>query len=371
MRRPVAALTFGRWLSNTALRFPLSYLPAIARGVGISLGAAGVILSLQLLIGIPASWLGGRSDRLGYRNTMLAGLSAVAAGCAVAALGGAWWFAAGFVLIGIGKPLYDLAMISWIGAVVPYDRRGRVMGFTEFAWALSLLVGTPVLGLVIDAWSWREAFVVTAVALLFAVAVVRLAVPRAERVVASGPSLGPLPATVRPALVALGLVSFGHQVVMVAHGIWLEEKLGLSLEGVGGAVLVLGVGELVGTAIVTAGADRFGKRRSSVAGFVVLAPLLVVLPLTGSNTVAGLGVLAVAIVAFEIGFIALMVLITELAPDRRAVVVGWAGVTITSSRAVASLAGTTLWAVGGITAVALCAALPIAAGAAGLAGSES
>ncbi len=355
--RPVAALAFGRWVTNVALRFPLSYLPAIARGAGLSLGAAGMVLSIQLLAGIPASWLGGRSDRLGYRNTMVAGLTIVAGGAAVVALGGAWWFGIGFALIGFGKPLYDLAMISWIGAVVPFERRGRVIGATEFAWALSLLVGTPVIGLVIDAWSWREAFVVTAVAALVAVVVVRVAVPRAERVSAPSADLGPLPSTVLPAMVVLGLASGSHQLVMVAHGIWMEEQLGLSVEGVGVAVVVLGLGELLGTAAVTAWADRLGSRRTALIGLIALAPLFAALPLAGEDRVIGLGLLTAGVVAFEIGFIALMVMITELSVERRAEVVGWAGITLTAGRAVTSVGATTLWAAGGIAAISVAASV--------------
>ncbi len=158
-------------------------------------------------------------------------------------------------------------------------------------------------------------------------------------------------------MVVLGLASGSHQLVMVAHGIWMEEQLGLSVEGVGVAVVVLGLGELLGTAAVTAWADRLGSRRTALIGLIALAPLFAALPLAGEDRVIGLGLLTAGVVAFEIGFIALMVMITELSVERRAEVVGWAGITLTAGRAVTSVGATTLWAAGGIAAISVAASV--------------
>src|SRR5690606_33079768 len=56
------------------------------------------------------------------------------------------------------KIFYDVALGRWLADHVPYARRGRVIGFVEMSWALGLLVGVSVMGL-LTAWlDWRWAY---------------------------------------------------------------------------------------------------------------------------------------------------------------------------------------------------------------------
>ena len=50
-------------------------------------------------------------------------------------------------------------MLAYLGDVVPYARRGRVMALLAMMWPASWFIGVPIAGFLIDAVSWRAPFV--------------------------------------------------------------------------------------------------------------------------------------------------------------------------------------------------------------------
>ncbi len=110
---------------------------------------------LVLAAVIIGMFFGPVADLLGYRLMMLAGLGMLATGM----------FAGGFLpfygvilvsffLAGLGKSVFDPAIQAYVSERVPYNRRGLAIGFLEFSWAGSTLVGIPLLGLLIDRLGW-------------------------------------------------------------------------------------------------------------------------------------------------------------------------------------------------------------------------
>ena len=60
---------------------------------------------------------------------MVGGLVGIAAGAAIAGLSpGVVLFAAGLLVLGVTKVVFDVGLISWTADHVPYERRGRVTG---------------------------------------------------------------------------------------------------------------------------------------------------------------------------------------------------------------------------------------------------
>jgi len=49
--------------------------------------------------------------------------------------------------------MFDPALQAFIGKQIPYERRGKVIGIVEISWAGSSLVGIPLIGLLIGAFS--------------------------------------------------------------------------------------------------------------------------------------------------------------------------------------------------------------------------
>lgn len=361
VRRGLPVLVGGRFAGNVGIRFAYPFLPAIARGLGISADTAGLALTIRELSGLAAPAAGRAIDRGRRRAGLLVGLVGCAAGLALAgAASGFFWFTVAVTGFGTAKMAYDTAMSTWIGDHVPWDRRGQVVGLGEVSWAASLLVAVPLLGLAIDAWGWRSAFFVVAGAnLLAAVAVPATIAPDPPAGTVASNRLRLLPGALG-LYATMGLLSFGIQLVVVSYGFWLEDDFGWSIPTIGIASILLGVGELCGTGTMILLADRLGKRRTLLIGTAALVPPLALLGTAGSSGLVGIALLAVAVTAFELAFVSGLPLITELDPDARGAGVGMALALVTVARAVGTIGGTTLYVRTGMGWTGLTAAVTIA-----------
>ena len=165
MRRlagPLGFLADTRLVLNTGYRLVYPFLPAISRGLGISLDRAGVLVSARNLGGAatPAIVVAGRRST---RTLIALALSLFALGAAITSVAGAFWGAfAGFVLMGIGKPAFDVGAMTYLADRTPYQRRARVMSVLELTWAGGLLLGAPAAGWLIDRHGWQTPFWVIA-----------------------------------------------------------------------------------------------------------------------------------------------------------------------------------------------------------------
>ena len=148
-----------RLFLNTAIRFGYPFAPALGRGLGIPLTSVTSILAAQQVTGLFGLVSGPLSDRVGRRRMMLAGSAMLAGGMLVGGAVGVYWgVLLALFLAGLGKICFDPAVQSYIGEWVPYEKRGRAVGLSEFAWAGSLLVGVPLVGLLISQVGWRAPF---------------------------------------------------------------------------------------------------------------------------------------------------------------------------------------------------------------------
>jgi predicted MFS family arabinose efflux permease len=113
-------------------------------------------------------------------------------------------------------------------------------------------------------------------------------------------------------------ISAANQLINVVFGTWIEESFGVQLAALAVAAAVIGLSELGGEGIVTAFADRFGKRRLVLLGIGgnILACLL--LPLTGFDLNVALIGLFFFYLTFELSLVATIPLATELSPQSRA-----------------------------------------------------
>jgi len=342
-RPALRTLYLGRFLGNWSLRFTYSFLPAIARGVGIPLETAGLVAGARELTGVTGPLLAHLIDRTQRRTAFAVSLVGLALGSVVAVIGGLTGFALGMIAAGVAKVAYDVASGAWIGDHVPFARRGRVTGLFETSWAAAFLIGVPLTAVLIDAFGWRSPFVLVAAAAAF----VALLVPG---VFAPEPPPTPPPASrhhLRPAAVAfysmLFLLSLGPQLAFASYGAWFEDELGLGLEAIGLATIPLGLAELAastGSAVLT---DRLGKRRSVLVGLAFLVPSLAALGITEASTAAAVAVLALAFLGFEFALVSALPLASELDPDARTRTVGTSYAAMTAARAIGAACGVALY----------------------------
>lgn len=357
-RPPIAAaltsLSVVRLLLNSTERFVYPFLPTIARGLGIDLEQAGLLLSARAVGGLTAPATVGTAGRgRRHRRLVVAALGLFVAGALLVVLPGRFAVAViGFAVLGAARPAYDAAAQAYLAERTPYHRRGRVLAVLELTYAGGLLVGAPVAGFLISRGDWRTPFVAASAAGVLAVVGL---VPLLE---ATGPDEGHGAERLRidrdswALLVTLSLLAAGVELTLVVMGAWFEIDFGLTLLALGGAAMVLGLGELVGELVPLAVSDRLGKRRTVAVGLAVSALGFAGLPVT-STLAFGLAALTVALLGFEIAIVAAIPIVSEAQPQARSRFLALGGVAMFGGRAVAAAAGPPLFARAGIAGNAL------------------
>ena len=356
VRRALVAVVVARIGLNGGIRVVFPFLPEIARGLDTSLAVLGVLVALRSLVGLTAPLAAALAERTGRRAVMLGGLVATAVGSALIGAAPVLAVAAvGFVMVGLGKPLFDVPMQGWFGARVPYARRGRVLGTTELTWAGGLLATVPLAGWLIPRTSWRVQFVIVVALVVVGILAVRLLMDDdrpTHRVVA--------PLTLDRARAAMlgvvGLFSFAAEALFVVYGAWLEEALGLDVTAIGLFTLLVVAAELTGEGAVTGLGDRVGLHRAVRWALTTSAVAYLALTLVGSSLALAVVVVVVWFVGFEVSIVASVPLVSELGGTGRDRMLGWMVAVIAIGRASGALLAPTLFARAGITAPALVAA---------------
>lgn len=334
MRRSLLIIIFARTTLNMAFRVVYPFLPAIARGLGISLAGAGQLVALRGIAGLIAPVTGPLANRYGRRRVMETGLLAFAAGSLVLAMANQLWLAVlSFTLVGISKSLYDPAMQAYLGDRIPYEERGRAMGLTELAWSTSWLLGVPASGLLMERLGWRAPWLVLTLLGIAGWLLTTRELPPARA--ATGAAAAGLRATraagtvrrwgrlltrrnVASAMIVGIAVMTANDTVLIVYGAFLESEFGLSLAALGLASIVVGIAEAVAEFGSAGLVDRVGKRRSVAAGLVLLGLSYLLLPRLTGSLVSTLGGVMLMIVSFEFALVSFLPLVSELVPEQRA-----------------------------------------------------
>jgi len=361
----VAALC--RLILNTSRRFVYPFAPALSRGLGVPLTAITSLIALNWATGIMAVFIGPLTDRLGYRLMMIAGMVLLAGGLLVS--GFVPLYAVVLValfLAALGKAVFDPAVQAYISEQVPYRRRGLAIGFLEYSWAGSALLGIPALALVIDKFGWRSPFFLMGVLALLGIAALVVLIPRSNKTHAGQDPDFSLKAawkgvmqekTARGALVFVFLVSAANDNLFVVYGAWLEKSFGLSIVALGLGTGAIGLAELLGETVTATLADRIGLKRSVVTGLTSCIIFYVMLPFIGQTISMAFVNIFLIFAAFEFMIVTSVSMATELVPEARATMMatylGAAGL----GRVVGALIGGPVWLMGGITATGVVSAI--------------
>lgn len=346
-------LFVARLLGTVSLRFAYPFLPTIADGLGTDLATIGVGVAAGEAAGLLAPLIGRRLDRIGRRRGMTDGLVVSAAGCVgVAAAPHVVVFGVALFFVAVGRYLFDVSFGAWIGDEVPFARRGRAIGLGELTWSGAFLVGVPAAGLLASVTSWRVPYLLSAGILLLSIPVVRATL---DRKVAGAKKTKPTAGHARPTWLhgAVFALSLGAALFFVTEGAFFETDLGMSDRTISAVVVLLGVGEVIGSLLSAFLADRVGKRVAVMAGIVVLVPGAVGFALAGSLDLAGVTAALAVGLGFELAFVSALPLVVEVDESHRAGAMGLAVAGLTGARTLAAVVGTRLFVEQGIDAVVL------------------
>ena len=227
-------------------------------------------------------------------------------------------FGAGLFVLAITKIVFDVGLGSWIADHVPYERRGRVVGVTETAWALGLLIGVSLMGLITAATSWRWGYAAAAVAVVVMAGVLAVRIDSGARdsaapaaVVDPSARLG-LPGWL--AVLGMFCLMSATQALFVTFGPWLEDEFDVRTVGLAAVTFGLGALELAASTTSAARTDRWGKELSVVGGAAVMVPAALALAALDSHLAIGLLLLGLFIAAFEFAIVSCIPIGGDLIP---------------------------------------------------------
>jgi len=318
-RRHVTTLTIARLTSNACFRYAPPFLASISDDFQISLSRLGLALMItEIVMGI-SPILGRFVDRMHRRTAMAGGLLAISGAATIAAASpSVWIFVLGMLLIAVAKFIFDIGLASWVNDHVEYEKRGRVIGFTETSWALGLLIGVTAMGLVASATSWRWGYAVGAisVAVMAFVVMTRLDghdVAGSQR--SKDTTKYPMPRHGYWIFAAMFFLMAASQTLFVTFGSWLEDEFGFTEAGISAVVFGLGAFELLASVTSARRTDTWGKERSTIFGALLILPAGLLLTVGHNNAIIGLILLGIYLLGFEFSIVSMLPLSANLIPS--------------------------------------------------------
>lgn len=314
-------------------------LPQFAESFGLGVTAATIVVSSFAFFRLVSAPAGGRLvNRLGERPVYVTGLLIVAASTFAVALAQTYWQLLLFrALGGLGSTMFTVSAMALIIRLAPPSARARAAGRYATAFLLGNIFG-PVVGGLMAGWGMRVPFLVYAVALVIAAAVVYFRLGRNERLLAAeakaaeeraaedgdpepdpangtaaGESPEPAPdepdrstmrfreawqdSAYRAALVSVlahGWTSMGIRVAI--YPLFALHVLGAGAGVSGLALTVFALGNTVAVAAVGRWADRLGRRPFILTGLLIMGVSTIALGFSGSvavffvlSAIAGIG----------------------------------------------------------------------------------
>lgn len=363
----IIAITLFRILLNTARRFVYPFAPALSRGLDVPLAAITSIIAVAQFSSLVGVFSGLLADRFGYRRVMRGGLALLALGMLICGLAPTYWpVFLGLVVACLGKVVFDPAVQAFVGSKVPFERRARIIGIIEMAWAGSTLLGIPALAVIIDRFGLQNSFLVMALlggcswlAIGFFIPPDQIDVHGAAR---RRPMLSVLWQLFRRRQAA-GLLLFGFFVsvandsLFVVYGAWFEQAFAVSIVTLGFSAVAIGCAELLGESMTALFADRIGLKRALVIGLLLTSGAYLFLPFLGLTLPLAMAGMFLLFFCFEFTIVSSFSLGTELVPDARATMMSGFYAMAGVGRMIGVLLGGALWSLGGISLVCSSAAV--------------
>ena len=276
---PLLALAIGAFGIGVTEFAPMGMLPDIAGDLGVSIPAAGLLVSayaMGVLIGAPLMTLTtGRIDR---RTLLIALMGIFTLGNALSALADGYWMlmAARVVTSFNHGAFFGVGSVVAAG-LVPSDRRAGAVAAMFTGLTVATIGGVPLATWVSQAIGWRTAFAGIAGVGAVAMLSLRLALPalpsaeggdmRAElRVLRRGPVLAALALTVVGASAMFTVFTY---IVPI-----LREETRASTGFVTAMLVLYGIGLTIGNTLGGRLADR-SIERTLIGSFAVLVTVLV------------------------------------------------------------------------------------------------
>jgi predicted MFS family arabinose efflux permease len=329
-----------RLVRDTSIRMLFPFLPQYARGLGITLTAAGFLLMTRTLLGVLTPLFGNRADRTGNRPMLMAGFALLGLGMLIFSFSrGLASALIAMVLLGIADAMLLPILQAYVSEQTPPQQRGRSLATVEYSWAISGIIMLPVVGWMITESSWQAPFRLLGVASFIAVAILWFFLPpdirrRDVKPVSLGEKMKIIIAdrSALGSILTFAIMFIALEAFFISWGAHLERNFGLSPSEIGRVAIAFGVAELVGSVTASVIIDKVGKRRSVIAGLILSAGSLALLPWLDQSLLTLVIGLSLASVAFEFTIVSNIPLMSEQRPGSRATVLAMGALAATFTR---------------------------------------
>jgi len=339
--------TFTRTVANTSYRMVYPFLSTFQDGLGLSLGAVSLLLTLRSLMGLISPLIAPLADWRGRKLSMLLGIGVFTGGALLVTLfPGVITFFISVLLMSLAYLVFLPAMQAYIGDRVPYVSRGRAMGLTELSWSFAFILGIPLVGWLLGRFGlWKAPFPLFILlgVLTFALMAIFVPADRASHAHNTAALNGGVLRQVfsTPAVpIGLGMgmaMTAANETVNLVFGLWLENSFGLKLVALGAAAAVLGVAELGGEGLSAGLVDRLGKEWSVRAGLLLNSLAAIGLVFLGGAVWSALLGLFIFYLSFEFCIVSALPLMSEASPALRATVMASMVASFSIGRAVGAV----------------------------------
>ena len=350
----------------TGERMFAPFLPVISRGLDVEVTRVTLALSLSFVASAFSPFLAGLSDRWGRKPAVLGSLIIYSAGCLLIAffpnLAG---FMLGALMMGMAHSVIIPTILAYLSDRVPYQNRGLYLSLVETSWALSFIIGIPLMAVIVEKFGWQVPFLLlAAVNTILFFAVLRFIPEDRSFLKSSSPFLGHMKSLLgsKPALAGLfiGLLyGMSEHTINIVMGLWMEDAFNLAVLAIGGVASLVGVAQLGGELLSAFGVDRLGKIRSTRAAMLFIIVILLQVFWLGKSFTGAVIWLFLAFFTFEFAFVCSLSLISELLPESRSTMAASYTTFVACGFAVGTYLGSYLYSFGmgyvAISSAILCA----------------
>lgn len=269
--------------TDTFLISPL--LPTLTNYYSISASFSGWMVSAYALGYIVSALVAGPiSDGHSRRKIMMIGLVAFALStflCGVSETFGMMLvarFMAGISVAFVGPQVW-----ASIPIVVPRKDIVKVMGYTAAGLSVSQIMGIPIGSYLADV-TWRLPFFFVSAMAVILCFIVALQLPDLNRGISQKQSFlkiyGHLLKNKRALIYLLAYLVFqtGDYCSLSFVGTWFNKDFSLNVSGIGRAMIVIGLGSLMGTFFGSKIVARFGIKKTFLTEFLIYILLYLILP---------------------------------------------------------------------------------------------
>lgn len=360
--RLLSVFTLTRLVVSTAIRMVYPFLPALSRGLGVSVERIAFAVSARSGLGFLGPILGAMGDIRGRKLALVVAL--MIAGIALASISifpVYWVFFIGLLISGGASVVIDSSIHAYIGDRIPYLKRGRAAAIVELGWSLAFVIGIPLVGWLMARQGWSSPFLWMGLVVLGAGALTYIFVPdlppSSESIKQLRSGLKEIFSTIpMMGLLLAFVIVIANQLVSIIFGLWLEQAYHLRLDELGTASSIIGFAGIAGVFTAIGLTDRLGKRRSLMIGLMINSLSCLALALLSFHLWSTLVILFIFYLTFEFNMTSLLPLMTSLSTKARGVFMAATLAMFSLGDSIGALVGPIIFQ-GGLVANALVAVL--------------